>query len=67
MRLLGLGASTLEGAAAPRQMRLGSSDRWDRVEDALAQVRDRFGENSVSRARLVEEEGTGNNRTEPDY
>lgn len=61
VRLLGLGGSSLEEASAPRQLGLGGSSEWDRVEDAVAEVRTKFGEDAVSPARIVKraEEGRG--------
>jgi DNA polymerase-4 len=53
VRLLGLGGSNLEEADAPHQLDLGSEQDWERVEDAIAGVRDRFGPESVRPARLV--------------
>jgi hypothetical protein len=34
---------------------LESSTDWDRVEDAVAAVKDRFGDSAVSPARLIED------------
>jgi nucleotidyltransferase/DNA polymerase involved in DNA repair len=53
VRLLGLGASGLEPAGEPRQMPIGSDDNWSRVDEAVAGVRERFGEHSVEPARLL--------------
>ncbi len=55
VRLLGLGASSLEPSEGPRQLGLESSTGWDRVEDAVAAVKDRFGDSAVSPARLIED------------
>ena len=49
VRLLGLGASGLEPAGEPRQMPIGAEDNWSRVDEAVAGVRERFGERSWSR------------------
>jgi DNA polymerase-4 len=54
VRLLGLGASSLEPSDAPIQLDLESSDEWARVEEAGAAVKDRFGDSAVSPARLIE-------------
>jgi len=54
VRLLGLGGSGLEVSGEPRQLDLGADAEWDRVSEAVAQVRDRFGDNSVEPARLLE-------------
>lgn len=56
VRLLGLGASGLETAGAPRQLNLARSEGWDRVEDAVSKVRRRFGATAVGPARLVPSE-----------
>jgi DNA polymerase-4 len=53
VRLLGLGGSTLEPAGEPRQLPLDSSDEWARIAEAVAGVRERFGEHSVEPARLL--------------
>jgi DNA polymerase-4 len=53
VRLLGLGGSTLEPAGDPRQMLMESGDEWARIADAVAGVRERFGEHSVEPARLL--------------
>jgi len=54
VRLLGLSASSLEPEENPRQLNLEGSAGWDRVEDAVAAVRDRFGDAAVSPARLID-------------
>ncbi|HEU5111765.1 MAG TPA: DNA polymerase IV, partial [Acidimicrobiia bacterium] len=53
VRLLGLGGSGLEPAGEPRQMPIGAEDNWSRVDEAVAGVRERFGEHSVEPARLL--------------
>jgi DNA polymerase-4 len=53
VRLLGLSGSGLEAAARPRQMPLDSDEDWAKVAEAVAGVRDRFGEHSVEPARLL--------------
>jgi len=53
VRLLGLGGSGLEPAGEPRQMPIGAEGNWARVDEAVAGVRDRFGEHSVEPARLI--------------
>jgi DNA polymerase-4 len=55
VRLLGLGGSTLTGSDQPRQLGIEASESWERVEDAVADVRDRYGEGAVAPARLLEE------------
>lgn len=54
VRLLGLGASSLEPTENARQLNLEDSPEWDRVEDAVAAVKDKFGDGAVSPARLID-------------
>src|SRR3972149_6315467 len=56
VRLLGIGASGLVAASAPRQLDL-SEGSWADVERAIATVRDRFGQSAVDRASLTGEGG----------
>ena len=53
VRLLGLGAGLLQETGNARQLELGESARWDRVEDAVMGIRERFGDGAVTPARLV--------------
>jgi DNA polymerase IV len=53
VRLLGLGGSGLEPGGDPRQLPMGAEENWARVSDAVAGVRERFGEHSVEPARLL--------------
>ena len=53
VRLLGVGGSNLVEAGEPRQMAFGGSERRD-LTLASDQVRDRFGDDAVRPARLVE-------------
>ncbi len=53
VRLLGLGVGGLVAASAPRQLGFGARS-WDDIERAIAGVRERFGHESVERARLVD-------------
>ena len=53
VRLLGLGGSSLEPADLPTQLDIGSDHEWEAVEDAVAEVRERFGEAAVGPARLL--------------
>jgi DNA polymerase-4 len=58
VRLLGLAGSGLEPAGEPRQLlmdsdELRSDEDWARIADAVAGVRERFGEHSVEPARLL--------------
>ncbi|MFH1330096.1 MAG: DNA polymerase IV [Actinomycetota bacterium] len=52
VRLLGLVGDGLEAPAAPRQLGLESRN-WGDVEAAVGRVRERFGREAVSRARLA--------------
>jgi nucleotidyltransferase/DNA polymerase involved in DNA repair len=54
VRLLGLGGAGLEQSGEPRQLHLDSDENWDKVADAVAGVRQRFGEHSVEPARLLD-------------
>lgn len=54
VRLLGLGAGSLEPAGQPRQLDLTDRGRWDSMDAAVAAVKDRFGEGSVAPARLAD-------------
>jgi DNA polymerase-4 len=53
VRLLGLGGSGLEPSASPRQLPLDSDEDWAKIAEAVAGVRDRFGDRSVEPARLL--------------
>jgi len=53
VRLLGIAAEGLVDADVPRQMTLADGPRED-LEDAVEQIRDRFGREAVARARLAE-------------
>ncbi len=53
VRLVGIGATSLESADDPTQLDIEADVEWDRVEDAIADIRDRFGEGSVGPARLA--------------
>lgn len=65
VRLLGLGASSLESVDEPTQLDLGSDVDWDRVEDAVAEIRDRFGPDSVGPARLASHQDSSRRDQEP--
>ncbi len=54
VRLLGLGGTKLEVGSDPRQLSLDGDEQWERVADAVAGVRDRFGERAVEPARLLQ-------------
>jgi DNA polymerase-4 len=53
VRLLGLGAGLLEETGNARQLELAESESWDRVEEAVMGIRERFGDSAVTPARLV--------------
>jgi nucleotidyltransferase/DNA polymerase involved in DNA repair len=55
VRLLGLGGTALEPADTPTQLDIDNEIEWDRVENAVAWVRERFGEDAVGPARLLQE------------
>ncbi len=54
VRLLGVAASSLQLADAPRQLGLERSAAWDDVAKAVDEVRSRFGDEAVTPARLVD-------------
>ncbi|MFO7300741.1 MAG: DNA polymerase IV [Actinomycetes bacterium] len=56
VRLVGLGASSLETADAPRQLAF-HDDVWSRVEDAVFEVIERYGKDAIRSGRKLEEEG----------
>lgn len=63
VRLLGLGASSLEAADLPSQIGFDTDREWEKIEDAVADVRRRFGDTSVRPARLIsDEKSTGSNQ-----
>ncbi len=62
VRLLGLGASTLERSDRPRQLDLGHDRNWDSMEIAIAEVKERFGESSVTPARLIDRDSERDSR-----
>jgi DNA polymerase-4 len=57
VRLLGLGGSALEPGDEPRQLDLGADADWVKVSQAVAEVREKFGEHLVEPARLLEQDG----------
>jgi DNA polymerase-4 len=57
VRLLGLGGSGLDEPGEGGQLDLDSTEAWDRLADAVAEVRDRFGDHSVEPARLLDRKG----------
>lgn len=65
VRLLGLGAGSLEPVDTPAQLDLDSDPAWDEVENAIADVRLRFGDASLQPARLISEEKSGGSDEEP--
>ena len=65
VRLLGLGASGLEPTYTPAQIELTSNENWNRVEDAVAEVRTKFGEMAVKPARLAGGEDSDDSGYQP--
>lgn len=65
VRLVGLGAAGLEPTTRPSQLDLDAGLGWDRVEDAVADVRQRFGDGSVGPARLVSRSDSLEENQEP--
>ena len=55
VRLLGLAGSSLEESTEPRQLDLDGSEDWNRLEDAVADIRDKYGDRAVSPARLLDQ------------
>jgi DNA polymerase-4 len=55
VRLLGVALTGLEETGG-RQLSLDTPEKWDRLADAVGEVRDRFGASSVTPARLSEPE-----------
>ena len=54
VRLIGLGGTGLEPVVQPTQLDFDSSPEWQRLESAIGEVRDRFGDEALSPARLIE-------------
>jgi nucleotidyltransferase/DNA polymerase involved in DNA repair len=65
VRLLGLGGTGLEPAEAPVQLDIEQGPGWDKVEDAIAGVRERFGDDAVGPARLISDKGPAKWDEEP--
>jgi DNA polymerase-4 len=65
VRLLGLGASSLLPAEAPAQMGLDADGDWDDVEDAVAEIRHKFGDSSVRPARLLTDRDSSRSDEDP--
>ena len=57
VRLLGLGGSNLVSVEVPGRLDLDGTADWERVEEAVFEVRERFGDRSIRSARLVDENG----------
>ncbi len=53
VRLLGLSGTSLEPAGEPAQLGMSTDGGWVRVEDAVADIRARYGVGAVGPARLV--------------
>lgn len=54
VRLLGISGSSLERSDLPRQMDLGRDEGWHQVEEAIAGVRAKYGDEAVAPARLID-------------
>ncbi len=54
VRLLGLAGSSLEESTEPKQLDLDASEVWNRMEGAIADIRDKYGDHAVSPARLLD-------------
>jgi len=54
VRLLGLAGSSLEESTEPKQLDLDASEIWNRMEDAIADIRDKYGDRAISPARLLD-------------
>jgi DNA polymerase-4 len=65
VRLLGLGGGSLEPVGTPAQLEIGREIEWDKVEDAVAEVRQKFGDRAVGPARLLTGEGGAGSGEEP--
>jgi nucleotidyltransferase/DNA polymerase involved in DNA repair len=65
IRLLGLGGTSLEPGDTPTQLGIGADIDWERVEDAVAVVRERFGDTAVGPARLLKERNPSESDTDP--
>jgi hypothetical protein len=65
VRLLGLSGGGLEPRETPDQLDIEEGVEWQRVEDAVAQVRERFGDEAVGPARLAPTERSPKSAQEP--
>ena len=54
VRLVGLGATALTPATAPRQLAVDRPAKWDDLAGAVDEVRQRYGTGSIRPARIVE-------------
>src|SRR5690606_6959375 len=55
VRLLGLGGSGLVEAEHRGQLGLDSAGEWEKVEDAVSAIRDRYGDTAINPARLLDD------------
>ncbi len=53
VRLLGLSGASLSDESSAAQLELGSEEGWDRLDEAIGRVRDRFGHHAIEPARLA--------------
>ena len=65
VRLLGLAGGALEPRETPAQLEIEDGVEWERVEDAVAQVRERFGDEAVGPARLAPADPSSKTAQEP--
>jgi len=54
VRLVGLGATALTPATAPRQLAVDRPAKWDDLAGAVDEVRQRYGTGSIRPARIIE-------------
>ncbi len=54
VRLVGLGATALTPATAPRQLAVDRPAKWDDLAGAVDEVRQRYGPGSIRPARIIE-------------
>ena len=65
VRLLGLAGTSLESSGEPAQLDLEADRGWDLVEDAVADIRLRYGESAVGPARLLDNRPAPTHDEEP--
>jgi DNA polymerase-4 len=65
VRLLGLSGAALEPRETPAQLGIEDGIEWERVEDAVARVREKFGDEAVGPARLAPTDPSSKSTPEP--